>query len=132
MIKKTCFAYKNGKCTALNKLYCEKEECSFYKSTAKALKPVPGDIDELLRMGGALNKPAKVKADCEYYTGTAGHFCKATGNESCKKCTLYSPKMPTKAQMLANMLATEKASVNRLLERLALAEAPQDRIFDDF
>lgn len=35
-VKTDCFAYKAGKsdkyaCTALNDLYCRKEECGFYK-----------------------------------------------------------------------------------------------------
>ena len=30
-IKYDCFAYANGKCSALKELYCENEKCSFYK-----------------------------------------------------------------------------------------------------
>lgn len=43
MIKKDCFAYINGNCLALKKLYCEKEECGFYKQHKDRLK----DEDEL-------------------------------------------------------------------------------------
>ena len=28
---KDCFAYKNNKCYALNKLYCKNRECRFYR-----------------------------------------------------------------------------------------------------
>lgn len=33
-VKEDCFAYKKStkRCTALNALYCAKENCSFYKS----------------------------------------------------------------------------------------------------
>lgn len=31
-IKKDCFAYSKHKCSALNRLYCEKETCPFYKA----------------------------------------------------------------------------------------------------
>ena len=40
-VKKDCFAYKRGyepaspHCEALNKLYCETEECKFYKKRGK-------------------------------------------------------------------------------------------------
>ncbi len=27
-----CFAYCNGKCNALNKLYCKKDVCNFFKT----------------------------------------------------------------------------------------------------
>lgn len=30
-IKTDCFAFKEGKCVALKKLYCEFEICNFYK-----------------------------------------------------------------------------------------------------
>lgn len=32
MIKKDCFAYKNGTCVALNALYCDHEQCGFFKT----------------------------------------------------------------------------------------------------
>lgn len=32
MENKDCFAYCNGECVALNKLYCQKGKCSFYKT----------------------------------------------------------------------------------------------------
>lgn len=31
-IKIDCFAFNGKNCSALRKLYCEKEECNFYKS----------------------------------------------------------------------------------------------------
>ena len=31
MGKGDCFAYINGKCNALKKMYCEEGECDFYK-----------------------------------------------------------------------------------------------------
>lgn len=40
-VKRDCFAYKRGydpeppHCEALNKLYCETEECKFYKKRGK-------------------------------------------------------------------------------------------------
>lgn len=39
MIKEDCFAYKKDKaeCNCLKELYCEKENCKFYK-TRKELK----------------------------------------------------------------------------------------------
>lgn len=30
-VMEDCFAFINGKCACLNKLYCETEECKFYK-----------------------------------------------------------------------------------------------------
>lgn len=36
-VKKDCFAFKDGHCTALNDLYCAKENCSFYKSMQDVL-----------------------------------------------------------------------------------------------
>ena len=32
-----CFAYKNKVCSALNDLYCKKEECRFYKTEIQRL-----------------------------------------------------------------------------------------------
>ena len=32
MENKDCFGYCNGECSALNKLYCKKEKCGFYKT----------------------------------------------------------------------------------------------------
>lgn len=38
-IKKDCFAFRDRKgtfeCNALNKLYCEKENCKFYKKCSE-------------------------------------------------------------------------------------------------
>lgn len=36
-VKEDCFAYKNKTCSALNELYCKKEECKFYKTDAQRL-----------------------------------------------------------------------------------------------
>ncbi len=33
IIKENCFAYKDGKCTALNELHCE--NCNFYRTDLK-------------------------------------------------------------------------------------------------
>lgn len=44
-VKRDCFAYKCGRgnisnsyCTALNKLYCETEECKFYKTKEELIE----------------------------------------------------------------------------------------------
>ena len=36
-IRTDCFAYKKGNCTALDKLYCTKEKCTFYKTSKELL-----------------------------------------------------------------------------------------------
>lgn len=37
-IKEDCFAYRDGKCNALNKLYCKEEKCKFYKTREQVKK----------------------------------------------------------------------------------------------
>lgn len=42
-----CFAYKeNGTCFALDKMYCQKEHCSFYKDKTKAKKEFYKNFDK--------------------------------------------------------------------------------------
>jgi len=36
--KKDCFAYLSGECYALNKLYCKREKCNFYRNDIKIPK----------------------------------------------------------------------------------------------
>ena len=131
MIKRDCFALINGKCDCLNKTYCEYEKCSFYKPKAKEA-PAQGNIDEILQVGGILLSTERTKKYCEFFLGEPGHFCKATTQESCKNCHFYSPKMPTKAQLLADMVAQEKRQKERLINALAEETAKQDCIFDQY
>ncbi|MEG2149547.1 MAG: hypothetical protein RRY24_09005 [Clostridiales bacterium] len=35
MIKENCFAYKKNRCTVLKETYCERENCSFFKTPNK-------------------------------------------------------------------------------------------------
>lgn len=131
MIKKDCFAYDCGSCTALEKLFCEFEPCSFYKSTRKPYSPVKGNIDDLIYRGGYIVTSKDPKHDCEYYIGNKQKYCRATTQESCYKCDFYNPKFPTKAQFLADMLAVSYQTTSRLTEKLAVAECTE-RIFDEY
>lgn len=43
MSRKDCFAYNNGNCSALNKLYCKNRKCSFYSNNVN-MKKIEKDI----------------------------------------------------------------------------------------
>ena len=128
MIKKNCFAYRFGKCDALNMLYCETECCSFFKP-ADAIKPCTEEVDAIL--AGVMYSPKAVKDDCEYYIGKE-KYCSATSCDTCSRCKFYSPKMPAKAKMLAKLYATEKQIADKAAARARILEAELDRIFDEW
>ena len=52
MIKKNCFAFdeENFDCKALNKLYCTKEKCCFYKTKERNEREEKAHIKYILKM----------------------------------------------------------------------------------
>jgi len=53
MLKKDCFAIQGSKCIALNKLYCRKCECGFYK-TSEQYKADIAKVNERLLLLSAV------------------------------------------------------------------------------
>lgn len=50
-VKKDCFAYKKGRCSALKQIYCGKSECSFYKTKDELHKGMRENNSRLTSLG---------------------------------------------------------------------------------
>lgn len=71
MMKKDCFAYKDGECKALKVKKCEGESCSFYKTKAQ----VEEGQKRVFRRINALHPIVKMKIMDRYYSGRWADEC---------------------------------------------------------
>ena len=127
------------------------EESIFTK--APKAEPKFIDIDSVFCEGGANITADHVKRECVYFVGEAKKYCRATTQTSCRLCKAYNPKLPDKAQRIAQLLKKERANSDRLYDELTKTDkellnanldlkktknklktekAMQKRIFDEF